>query len=431
MVTIIIPIHNSEKYLEECVESARSQTFEDIEILCIDGGSVDRSCEIIEELQKRDARIIYVSDPNTSYGHKINVGIAKASGKYISILESDDKMCPEMLAKLYDIAEQYQADIVDANYYSFFCYGGKEYRESMIKYSSLDCYNHLIDCTDCAEKEVATSGIWTALYKREFLKNQNILLNESKGASYQDASFLFLTGILAKTVYHLNIPLYQYRIDNVGSSVKNDKKIFEIIYEMEFLKKALEKRGIQDQVVWKLFYIRKYNAFYWNYCRLSSESREKFLEKYLKELKLDIQNGLVDKKVFTGALYDHTFLIVDNKEKFINMIMDRGIRTWEEKFCDLLDMVGSQKVVVFGAGVYGTKLVKMLQQNEDRVLGICDNSKSIQGTNNNGFIVISVEEAVDQFKNALYIIPSQKYADQMKRQLLERKIKETDIIIFA
>ena len=97
------------------------------------------------------------------------------------------------------------------------------------------------------------------------MEKQKILFHTSEGASYQDASFLFLTSILAKNVYHLSIPLYQYRVDNVGSSVKDDRKIFEIIYEMEFLKNDLEKRDIHDQSVWKLYYIRKYNAFYWNY----------------------------------------------------------------------------------------------------------------------------------------------------------------------
>lgn len=430
-ITVVVPVHNSEKYLKECLESALSQSFKDIEILCIDGGSKDASFEIIKKIQEKDDRIVYISDSDTGYGHKLNIGIGKARGKYISILESDDRMGIEMLERLYEIAQQYDADIVDADYYNFFNHGGKEYFERVIKYSKLDCYNHLINFADFAEKEIVTSGIWTALYRKEFLEQQNIYLNESEGASYQDASFLFLTSILAKNVYHLSIPLYQYRVDNVGSSVKDDRKIFEIIYEMEFLKNDLEKRDIHDQSVWKLYYIRKYNAFYWNYCRLSPHSKEIFLKEYLKELELDIQRGVINRENFTGSLYERTFLIIDSKENFINKVIEKEGQTWQEKFCKLFDLIRSYKVVIFGVGMIGTRLVGMLQQNEGRICGICDNSSSLQGTKNNQYMVCSVKEAVERFKDALYIITCREHSDEMKRQLIREGIKETNIIIFG
>ena len=86
-ITVVVPVHNSEKYLKECLESALSQSFKDIEILCIDGGSKDASFEIIKKIQEKDDRIVYISDSDTGYGHKLNIGIGKARGKYISILE--------------------------------------------------------------------------------------------------------------------------------------------------------------------------------------------------------------------------------------------------------------------------------------------------------------------------------------------------------
>ena len=58
-ITIIIPVHNSEKYLRDCIESALTQTYKDIEVICVDDGSRDRSYEIIQELQNRDSRLVY------------------------------------------------------------------------------------------------------------------------------------------------------------------------------------------------------------------------------------------------------------------------------------------------------------------------------------------------------------------------------------
>lgn len=426
-VTILVPIHNSEKYLRECLQSALMQTFREIEILCINSGNADSSLEIIRELQKTDSRIVYIQDSNTGYGHKLNVGIDRARGRYIAILESDDRLCPNMIERLYKIAEAYRADIADADYYELFKYREREYKRIKYKYENKEMYNCLLSSKSMEEKTCVYSGIWTALYRREFLKNQNIRLNESAGASFQDMSFMFITSLLADSVYHLNVPLYQYRIDNMDSSVKNDKKVFEIIDECEFLKQDLMKRGISDKAVWKLYYIRKYNSFYWNYCRLSPKSKELFLEKYLDELRRDMQNEAINNEMFQDYLYNRTFLLVDNKDKFVKMVAALEVETWGEKFCSFLHEMENRNVIIFGAGRWGTKLIDILQQNENNIRGICDNSKTVQGTLKNGFIVISVEAAVKQFPDALYVVVNQMHADEMRDQLIEYGIDEKNI----
>ena len=167
-VTIIVPIHNSEKYLKECIKSALDQTFYDIEILCIDGGSTDLSFEIIKELREEDSRIQYIRDSNTSYGHKINLGINIARGKYIAILESDDRMCSEFIKRSYDIARASGADIVDVDFYELFNYKGKEFNCSVRKYYP-NTYGHLIKKFDSFNRDSVIRGIWTALYRKEFL----------------------------------------------------------------------------------------------------------------------------------------------------------------------------------------------------------------------------------------------------------------------
>ena len=87
-ISVIITIHNAEQYLKECLDSVCNQTFFDIEVLCIDGGSTDSSPSILKEYAQKDVRVQIINDSNTSYGHKINVGIEQARGKYISVLES-------------------------------------------------------------------------------------------------------------------------------------------------------------------------------------------------------------------------------------------------------------------------------------------------------------------------------------------------------
>lgn len=429
-VTVIVPIHNSEKYLRECIESALSQNFQEMEILCVDGGSTDRSREIIEKMQKKDARIIYMQDPNTSYGHKINVGIVEATGKYIAILESDDKMVPGMIEKLYSIAEKYDADVVDADYYELFHYKNKEWQSPVHKYSYPRDYNHLMVYDDAAKRDIVYTGIWTALYKREFITGQKIRLNESEGASYQDLSFLYLTSFLAQKVYHVGIPLYQYRVDNIGSSVKDERKIYEIIGECRYLKSDLKRRGIYKKEEWELYYTRKYNAFYWNYSRLSLKSRSKFLEKYKEELRIDIESGKIRRNMFAGDMYERTFLLLDDQEEFIKKVIEKEKGTFSTiQFIDFLESVDNGELVVFGAGALGSRIVEILQQNGNMLRGICDNSKRLQETVLGNYSICAVEEAVKFYPDALYIIANKKNGTEMKEQLLKAGILEANIIL--
>lgn len=430
-VSVIIPVHNSEKYLKDCIESVLNQNFQEMEILCIDGGSTDTSVEIINEMRKKDGRIKYIFDTNTSYGHKINVGVDNAQGKYIAILESDDMMSAQMLDLLYTAAEKSAADVVDADFYEVFSHRGKEYRNIIKKYSDLNLYNRLIECNNGISQEVGFKAIWTALYKKEFIVGNNIRLNESEGASYQDSSFVFLVNMLANTFYHLNHPLYQYRVDNGGSSVKDDKKVFEIIGEYEFLKRDLLKRKIKDKGKWILYYKNKYESYYWNYKRLSSKTRAIFLEKYVQELRKDIKDGVINREIFSGDMYNYTFRVVDDREKFVNEVAEKDRQPSLISLLEDLDEVEDRKLVIFGAGIWGTKVVSILVQGRYNICGICDNSKLLHGTEKCGFKIMSVEEAIRLFPDALYLIVNRKYSKDMKEQLLRENIRDENVMIFG
>ena len=130
-ISVIVTVHNAEKYIRECLESVLSQTFSEFEVLCMDGGSTDGSQIILREFAERDYRVRIVNDSNTSYGHKVNRGVEEARGEYISVLESDDLYEPFMLEKLYEIAERYETDFVNADYTSFFDINGKRIRQTV------------------------------------------------------------------------------------------------------------------------------------------------------------------------------------------------------------------------------------------------------------------------------------------------------------
>ena len=118
-VSVIVPVYNVQDYLRECLDSIVNQTLKDIEIICVNDGSTDKSLSILEEYAKGDNRFIILSKSNSGYGHTINTGMSKAKGEYVIIVESDDIAFPDMLEKMCNAADNKKADIVRANYYDY------------------------------------------------------------------------------------------------------------------------------------------------------------------------------------------------------------------------------------------------------------------------------------------------------------------------
>lgn len=104
-VSIIIPIYNTEKYLESCIRSAFSQTYGNIEIILVDDGSTDSSGEICRRYAKLDGRIKYLPQKNGGEGAARNAGLAVAEGEFVTFLDSDDELPPDAVETLVNASE--------------------------------------------------------------------------------------------------------------------------------------------------------------------------------------------------------------------------------------------------------------------------------------------------------------------------------------
>lgn len=117
-ISIIIPIYNTEKYLQQCLESIAAQTFTSFEAICIDDGSTDSSPAIMDTFADKDARFKVIHKKNSGYGAAVNTGLAMAKGTYIGIVEPDDYIEPDMYKTLYEAAEANDLpDIVKGAYW--------------------------------------------------------------------------------------------------------------------------------------------------------------------------------------------------------------------------------------------------------------------------------------------------------------------------
>lgn len=195
-VSVIVPVYNVENYLSSCLESILSQSLMDMEIICVDDGSTDNSGRILDQYALRDNRIKVIHRLNAGYGASMNVGLSAASGEYIGIVESDDRIKPEMYQTLYAAAVQDDLDLVKSDV--MYWIEGIDYVKE-IHYQWLDDYYERV--LSDADRNLFFDffmNIWTGIYKRSFLEEKKIRFHESPGASYQDNGFWMQTLLYCK-----------------------------------------------------------------------------------------------------------------------------------------------------------------------------------------------------------------------------------------
>lgn len=100
-----MPMFNQEKYIVECLSSVLRQTLKDIEIIVVNDGSTDNSLALVKEFAQQDDRIVVIDKPNSGYGHSMNVGMDRASGEYIGIVETDTVSLTSLQVKESKICE--------------------------------------------------------------------------------------------------------------------------------------------------------------------------------------------------------------------------------------------------------------------------------------------------------------------------------------
>lgn len=279
-VSVIVPTHNSEKYIRDVIASLRGQTYDDFEVVFVDSSSSDNTLNILLTEEKKDIRFRVIQDENGSYGHKINVGIENARGEYITILESDDRYKPDTLKRLWLVAEanHHKLDIIKGAYTTFEEVDGMV-KETPVYHLSKQKYNNIVDIMgDKSYWDWSWHHIWTGIYKVSFLRDNNIRLNESPGASYQDSGFGVLTALLSKRVLYIPDLLYMYRRDNESSSVKDNSKYLFVKKEYDWIRQQIDERGLlttRNKAYLNLFRRRAYR---WNVDRLEKKYKEKFIE---------------------------------------------------------------------------------------------------------------------------------------------------------
>ena len=242
-ISVVIPIYNVESFLEQCLSSITKQSLSSIEVICVDDGSSDGSGSIADTFAARDRRFKVIHKQNAGYGCAVNTGIAQACGEYISIIEPDDYIDIDMLAKLYHAAESNAfPDVVKSAYWRVCNAGTPE--ETIVAANYYRCVSRVntpFTLDEDAEFLFHHPSIWSAIYRREFLDRSGITMPEIPGAGWADNPWLVETLCQAKSIVYIDECLYYYREFNAGSSsmVKDPSIIFNRWIEMDDIVKRL------------------------------------------------------------------------------------------------------------------------------------------------------------------------------------------------
>lgn len=256
-VSIIMPMYNQEKYIEKCLESVLGQTLTDIEIIVVNDGSTDRSLSIVQEYAKTDERIIIVDKKNTGYGNSVNLGMKRATGQYVGIVETDDFIAADMYETLYKLSENGKTDVIKGNFYDYYEHTDRdpEMIENRERHEMPEVQGEFT-IRQYPQILWGHPSVWSAIYRREFLVENKIVFKEVKGGGWVDNPFFFETLCKAQSVKWTSRPLYYYRKTSANSSstgVVNPNLPFD---RMNDNLDVIEQNGYTDEVTLRYAYSR-------------------------------------------------------------------------------------------------------------------------------------------------------------------------------
>lgn len=406
-ISVIIAVYNAERYLRECLDSIKNQTYKNLEIICVNDGSKDGSLRILEEYEKEDGRFKVFTKENEGLGGASarNYGLDRATGEYVSILDSDDFFDTAMLEKALSKAESADADITVFGGCEYDDATGNKYQVDSILNRNVIPDKPVFSYKDCSKDifQLTQGMAWNKLFKRKFLEDNNLRFQRIKYTD--DAYFTFLSLVLAERITVLDENLCFYRV-NTGVSQTDGLANYP---DSSFgpyieLKKAFIKYGVYADVeqsfincaitFMRYFYdkINRYQAF------------EYLHEKYRNEIFEAL--GARDKPedyFYDGRVYIWLRAVIENSPGEIAFKTSRTYgsenTTSSLRFIFPYDKVPKgSRVAMIGAGLIGRHYYSQIMLN-----AYCDIVCWVENNNPAGLSYISDYSALEK-KNYDYVV---------------------------
>lgn len=276
-VSVIIPAHNAESFLGQCIESVLGQTLEDLELIIVNDGSTDDTFAIAEEYAAKDERVTAICQENQFAGVARNNGMARASGEYLYFLDADDFVDPSCLEFLVRAADSSGADVVVARSKSYDNASGKEV---LLDYTIAGLPTRELLFSEQVAPTLFQSFVgwpWDKLFRRSFIQGAKLDFQELR--STNDAKFVYVAMAQARGLYCLDDYLVYHRINNKGSLEHTRERSWWCSFDaFDAIRGELVSRGLYEQyrasfVNWVVHHTR------WNASTLEEPSLSAFLKR--------------------------------------------------------------------------------------------------------------------------------------------------------
>jgi glycosyltransferase involved in cell wall biosynthesis len=219
LISVLVPLHNAEKWLEECVDSVLAQTYPHFELVLVDDGSTDGSPALCDAFAERDSRIRVIHRSNGGISAGRNTAAGEARGEYIAWVDADDRVCPAYLETLLGLCRRFDAPLSACNHYIW--------RENGLE----SCFpaedDRLLTDEECCENVlyhgVPDVSVWGKLYHRSVMEH----VAYPEGLLYEDTWAIADALLAAGRMAYTPAPLYFYRIrpDSISRDVYSPAKL--------------------------------------------------------------------------------------------------------------------------------------------------------------------------------------------------------------
>ncbi len=238
LISIVIPVYNSEIYLGACLYSIINQTYTNLDIVLVNDGSTDQSASICDYFAKKDKRIRVFNQLNQGFARACYAGYVQSKGKYIAFVDSDDWIEEDMVSMLYRLIREFNADIATCPHYI-----EKDFDYEISSHvDRVKDFNRRKALCELYEDQVIRNCLHDKLFKKELFDN----LKATEGSIFE------ITEVLCKALFRIGRmvmypdPLYHYRVHSMSTTARQDELVREYysFVNMDYLHKFLYNKGL-------------------------------------------------------------------------------------------------------------------------------------------------------------------------------------------
>lgn len=295
LLSVIVPVYNTEKYLHECLDSLVSQTQTGIEYLLVNDGSSDGSAKILAEYAEKYPFFKVIEQENKGYSGARNSALEIARGKYIGFVDSDDKIKPNMYEKLLDKAFKEDADIVVCSYLHFY-----DKLNMVLPHNNFSQIKLLTKTNGklkgAEELLLDDAQVWKGIYRNKMLKENGIKFDE-RMLFGEDVYFYWRSLCASQKMVAMDDRLYYYRMLREGSQTKSsDRRLFAYFVSCSQFGDFVKNHQLETLVPWYNHLVISFLCF--GYSRLEPALKQEYFEKFKEFL---LERGITKKSQIAVA----------------------------------------------------------------------------------------------------------------------------------